>query len=253
MSRPRSSAAVASTCSAITPRAVVARPRSIAQRDAGVLGVGVGDVRGEDGDRGEQSVEPALHLGDGRGERRRSGQLTDEHVVPRVAHPPRSWLAHRRRIEGVAQPVAVGVVEPAGRRQLGGPGLDDRAEGEGVEDLGRAERAGDPLGVGGRTLAGVVRDDGAARSAPDRRHVASLLERPDRLAQRDAADSQLLRQLSLGGQALTRLDDAEADRRRQPLDGQLERVGLLDRAQQRAVRWDAHVRSVRSSAGAPSR
>ena len=116
-------------------------------RDACVLGVGVGDVLGEHGDRRQQPVEATLHVGDGRSERCRARQLPDQHVEARVADAAFGRVAVGRRSQREAQSIAVVVAQPLHRSQLSGAGLDHRSVGEGVEHLGAAELLGDAASI----------------------------------------------------------------------------------------------------------
>src|SRR6185437_5505324 len=69
-----------------------------------------------------------------------------------------------------------------------------------------------------------IGDERAAEPAAPRFHVPGVLQRPDRLPQRDPADAKKLRQLALGGKPAPRPHYAQLDDREQFLDGFLERV-----------------------------
>ena len=127
----------------------------------------------------------------------------------------------------LAQPGEVGGGRALGRQDRGAR-LERAAQPERRPEVVRQRVAGR---AGGQGRLG--HHEGPAAAAADGLQVPALDERRDRLAQGRAGDAELLGQLALGRQPRARAEDAEPDRRAQPLDGLLERRrrlhGLEDR------------------------
>ena len=182
----------------------------------------------------DQVAHPPLDLGHRRDQPRRARRLGEPDVE---AHVGAAVVLEARRA-GHPLDELLEAREVLGLRPLGGEhgraGLDRHAV---VEHAARLALEQPRAGLRERRRVGHER---AARAPAQRHEVAALHERDERLAQRGARDPQLLGQRALGRQAAARGQQAEPDRRAQPLDGLLERGrrmnGLKDGRERRAAR-----------------
>ena len=129
---------------------------------------------------------------------------------------------------------ALVVVEHAQRRRLRRPDLQHAPEHQRVVESG-GHLAGEPAYRGPRALGQLLLHERPAVASAPGLDIPRVLQRLDRLPQRDAADVEPAGEVALGGQPLSRLDHPELDRLQQPLDRLLERVTGPDGAEQGLV------------------
>ena len=214
-----------------------------------VLLVGPGEQPRRVRDVRDQVAHLALglgHRGDHeRGSRspRRARRASARRPAGRRRSPPARRPSRRRARRAARAPRA----PPLGGEHRDGE-LDREALVAGVAPAARAARRS------ARRRAAACRPRTCRRCGRARREVAALHERGERLAQRRARDAELAAQLALGREPRAGLEQAELDRRPEPLERLLERGLRPDGGEQRlASTLRPSFTTARTPARAPSR